>query len=222
MAITLKEELIILCEGAADVEFFKALVSERQNMPRFDILSLEGRDKIDGMLKAIRAPITFPNVKGIVIAIDSRDNPEDTFREACDKIRQAGNYSIPPALSMPSATGQNCPPITIICIPGDARQGGIETLYVDEIESKRGWIRACVDGFFSCGGIAALSWSAEKLGKARFHSMVAALYEIDPSRAASYIWKQRDAAPLLMDIHAPCFDGIAEFLRDFASAMGVV
>jgi hypothetical protein len=234
MAISLQEELVLLCEGSADKAFFRALLRDRQGMPRFDIpfpesqdeveqgkAPLGGRDNIDLMLRTISVPIGFRKVKGVLIAVDSADDPVATFNFIVGKINQAPGYLAPTALSVPSAPGPGRPPIAVICIPGNDRTGGIETLYVEEIESKRDWIADCVNQFLSCGEIAALNWSPEKKDKARFHSMVAALYENDPSRSASMIWKQRGGAPLLMDIQSNRFDGVAQQLRDFAVAVGV-
>jgi hypothetical protein len=233
MAIALKEELVLLCEGTADKAFFKTLIRERQNMPRFDIpfpesredlgdgkSPLGGRDNIDRMLRDIRVPIGFRKIKGILIAVDSANSPAATFDFVCGKIRQAPGYSVPAALSAPSLRSDTSPSIGIICVPDNDRPGGIETLYAEEIESTRPWIIECIMAFLSCGEIKALEWSSEKKDKARFHSMIAALHENDPSRSASMIWKQRDGAPLLMNIHAQCFDRIASRLRDFAAIVG--
>ncbi|MFZ3325208.1 MAG: hypothetical protein WA231_04635, partial [Methylocella sp.] len=72
----------------------------------------------------------------------------------------------------------------------------------------------------SCEQIKALNWTPEKRDKAIFHSMIAALYEADPSRAASMIWKER-GTPLLLDINASIFDNVVDRIRAFCVNVGV-
>ena len=47
MALALEQGLVLLCEGAADKAFFKPLIIERQNMPRFDIPFPESGEDLD-------------------------------------------------------------------------------------------------------------------------------------------------------------------------------
>src|ERR1700728_1995864 len=232
MALSITERLVLLCEGGADKAFFRALLRERPKMPRFNIPfpeprdelddgkePLGGRDNIDRMLRDIRVPLGFRNVLGILIVVDSADDPNTTFDFVCGKIRQATGYTVPPTLLAPSNRTAASPQIAVMCMPDEENAGGVETLYAREIEGTRDWIANCVDAFLSCGQIDIQDWVAEKKSKARFHSMVAALYEHDPSRSSSMIWKRR-GAPLLMDIKAKCFDNVEMKIRAFAAAVG--
>ncbi|HZR62156.1 MAG TPA: DUF3226 domain-containing protein [Xanthobacteraceae bacterium] len=232
MAITLTEELVLLCEGQADKAFFTTLLRERSAMPKFNIPfpesraeledgrePLGGRDNFGVMLRAIRVPLGFRNVKGVLIVADSADNPEKTFELICDQIKMAPGYEVPGALCELSERTDTSPHVGVMTIPDESNPGGIETVYAREILETRDWLAGCIKSFLSCGEIHALDWPPEKADKARFHSMVAAIYESDPSRAASMIWKRRGAT-LLMDINAQCFDSIEQRLRSFASQVG--
>jgi hypothetical protein len=230
MPFTLRHEFVLLCEGAVDKAFFTTLLRERSNMPRFDIPFPEAREEIDtgkeplggrenfgAMLRAIRAPAGFAQITGILIAADSADNPKSTFDLICGQIRTAPEYTVPERPLVLSPRSPNNPQIMIMLIPEEYKPGGVETLYVREMVQQREWLLECIEEFLSCKEIPAHGWSQEKRDKARFHSMVAALYEPDPSRAASMIWKRRNAL-LLMDIHAQAFDTVETRIRNFAVA----
>jgi hypothetical protein len=231
MSVSLTKELVLLCEGRADKAFFTTLLRERAGLPQFDIPfpeskaelddgkePLGGRDKFGEMLRAIRVSLAFRNVRGILIVADSADRPAATFNHICDQIKKAPGYTVPDALLAVSERTDDSPSIAVMLIPDERNPGGIETLYTQEITQTRTWLSACVEIFLSCGEIEAHGWAVEKKDKARFHSMVAALLEHDPSRPASMIWKR--GAPLLMDIQSQCFDDVANRMLTFAKAVG--
>jgi hypothetical protein len=102
-------------------------------------------------------------------------------------------------------------------LPDEKTPGGLEALLAQAIEEKTGeWIRECVNAFLRCDKIEAHSWPPEKLDKARFHSMVAALNRDDPSKSASTSFK--DPSPLI-DVEAPCFDSVFEKVKAFCDAV---
>lgn len=47
MPLALTESMVLLCEGAADKAFFRTLLRERQDMPRFDIPFPESAEDLD-------------------------------------------------------------------------------------------------------------------------------------------------------------------------------
>ena len=231
MPLTLKHEFVLLCEGGADKVFFQTLLSERKGMPQFDIPFPEPREELErgkeplggrgnfgAMLRAIRGPGWFQNLKGVLIVADSADDPQSTFKFICEQIRKVPGYTVPPALLTLSSRSADCPRIMVMLLPEEYNPGGLETLYVREVTGKRSWFLSCVNAFLSCAEIRAHGWSPEKRDKARFHSAVASTHEPDPSRSASMIWTKRDASPLFMDIRAQCFDCVESRLRTFANA----
>ncbi|WP_155802516.1 hypothetical protein [Halothiobacillus neapolitanus] len=80
-------------------------------------------------------------------------------------------------------------------------------------------INDCVNQFLSCGDINALDWSPEKVDKARFHSIIAASNENDPSRALSYAFKGEQ--PVISVEHC-CFDGIYNKIKEFCVSVGAL
>lgn len=223
MPIELKENLVLLCEGDADKNFFRKLVQKRDQLPKFDIPfpfeNLGGKDAFAKMLRAIRGDRHgFARVRGVLIVADSADDPVVSFQTICDQIRQAGGYGVPtaPLEAAPGTLGH--PPVAIMLLPDETTPGGLETLCIQEIAPKSPWIIPCVDQFLRCEQIQAHAWPPEKLDKARYHSMVAALNRDDPGRALSYAFK--DPQPLIA-VEAACFNDVELRLRNFSAAVGI-
>jgi hypothetical protein len=224
LPIELKEELVLLCEGEADKNFFRKLIQKREGLPRFDIPfpfeNLGGKDAFAKMLRAIRGDRHgFARIRGLLIVADSADDPMVSFQTTCDQIRQAEGYGIPAApLDLASRTPGH-PPLAVMLLPDESTPGGLETLCIQEIAPKSPWITTCVDQFLRCEQIQAHDWPPEKLDKARYHSMVAALNRSDPGRALSRAFK--DPAPLIA-VEAACFNSVELRLRNFSAAVAAL
>jgi hypothetical protein len=221
MPLQLREEFVLLCEGSADQEFFRKLIEKRPGLPKFDLpfptAKLHGNRAFEGMLDAVRGDlIGFPRIKGVLITADSADNPAALFNSVCDQIRAAGGYGVP---SKPRevATAANYPSVAVMLLPDEDTPGALETLLAQHLEDKEPWITACVEKFLRCDKVEAHAWPAEKRDKARFHSMVAVLNRDDPSRAASYAFKDPDP---LIALEAPRFDDVEKRVKEFCAAVG--
>ena len=218
VTVTLSRDLLLLCEGEADREFFRKLCANRPGMPDFDIFpndKLHGNGAYGRMLEAVRGDAAhFPKIKGILIVADRMDlpaaPPDLLFANICGQIAAAG-FGIPAA---PLALGVSAAPpaIAVMFLPDETTSGGLETLLAQEIIAKHPDVEECIHDFIRCDNLDVQSWPAEKRDKARFHSMVAVLNRDDPSKAASKAFK--DPNPLV-DVTAPCFDEVARRLRDF-------
>ena len=224
MALELNNEVVIICEGLADKNFFRKLIDKRAGLPKFDIPfpaqgdNRGGVDAFEHWLKAIRGDRHgFSKLKGVLLVADSASNPTSTFNYVCTQITNATGYAIPTKADevTPRVTGY--PQVSVMLIPNEDTTGGLESLCINEITSRQPWISTCVDNFLSCGTIQALKWSPEKLDKARFHSMIAALNEDDPSRALSYAFK--DPKPVI-SVESPCFDAVYNKLKTFCVTIG--
>lgn len=224
MASELSKEVIIICEGAADKNFFRKLIEKRSGLPQFDIpFPMQGKD-LGGVnafkhwLEAIRGDRRgFSKLKGVLLVADSASNPISTFNDVCTQIKNATGYAIPTKPDEVTPRVADYPQVAVMLIPNESSPGGLESLCVSEITNREPWISTCVNKFLSCGNIQALKWSPEKLDKARYHSMISALNEDDPSRALSYAFK--DPNPVI-SVENPCFDEVYNKLKNFCLAVG--
>lgn len=223
MPLELKEQLVLLCEGDADKNFFRKLLQKRPGLPKFDIPfpfeGLGGKAAFASMLRAIRGDRHgFARIRGVLIVADSADDPAASFRTIRDQIREAEGYGVPTAPLEVTHGSAGYPPLAVMLLPDEATPGGLETLCIQEMVPKTPWITPCVEQFLRCDQIQAHTWPPEKLDKARYHSMVAALYRDDPGRALSYAFK--DPTPLI-SVEAPCFNDVELRLRNFDAAVRI-
>ena len=227
--IRLKHPLVLLCEGAADQNFFRRLIERRTGYPPFNFL--EPRDHhgvtaFGSMLRAIQGDQKgFSRLRGVLILADSAGNPQATFRRICRQVRCAGAFPVPtaPRVTAPPDPGANpgMPAVCIMLLPTDAQPGGLETLCVEVLLKRYPWAQDCVKSYLRCGQSGAGNWPAEKLDKARYHCLVAAIHRDDPSRAVSNAFGRSDGdrRPALIDVTDSVFDEIAQRVRDFCAAV---
>jgi hypothetical protein len=213
--IELKSELILLCEGPADQNFFRELIKKR-NLPEFDILPVHGKDGFREMLKSVRGnPRGFSRVRGVLIVADSGDDPSNTFKNIKRQIKAHG-YPVPPSLSAVASPTVDHPAVSVTLLPNNEEPGSLETLYVQELISRDAWISTCVDDFLQCEKIDAGNWPPEKRDKARFQCIIAARNREDPTRTAAHVYSR---TPQLIDVMAPCFNEVVERLRAFCQSV---
>ena len=217
--------LIILCEGKADQAFFRKIMDKRPESPKFSMPfnpdHFHGNGAYKEMLQALQGSmLDFLSLKGILIVADSTDDPTNIFNNICKQIGEAGGYGIPgkPLEIARPPNSNGYPALAVMFLPDETNPGALETLLVQEMIGREPWIDGCVNNFFRCGKIDVQNWSSEKRDKARYHCMVAALNEDDPSKAASYAFKE--PTPVI-DVTAACFDSVVQRLRDFSTAVGV-
>lgn len=222
MALELSNEVVLICEGSADKNFFRKLIEKRAGLPQFDIPfptpEKGGVNAFEHWLRAIRGDQHgFSKLKGVLLVADSASNPTSTFKDICSQIKNATGYAIPTKPNEATPRVADYPQVAVMLIPNESTTGGLESLCVSEITSREPWISACVENYLSCGNIQALKWSPEKQDKARFHSMIAALNQNDPSRALSQAFK--DPKPVI-SVEAPCFDAVYNNLKKFCVDVG--
>jgi hypothetical protein len=128
MPYTLKSDRVLLCEGGADRVFFRKLVAEL-GFPEFDIpfpqedraddeRVLSGKGAFGGMLQSIRGDgIRYPLITAVLIAADSGNHPEQTFREICSQIRSVGSLGIPSRPLELAKSEEGHPRVAILLVP---------------------------------------------------------------------------------------------------------
>jgi hypothetical protein len=132
------------------------------------------------------------------------------------QIKKA-KYPEPRRLGEVADKTQLHPAIAVTLIPDNVVPGGLESLFVRAILAENPWIENCVEAFLRCDQITAHTLEPEKLGKARYHSMVAALHRDDPSRAASATFRD----PPVIPIASPIFKELSDRIKLFCDTVAV-
>ncbi|HLI67062.1 MAG TPA: DUF3226 domain-containing protein [Caulobacteraceae bacterium] len=216
----LEHEALVLCEGAADQNFLRKLLANRGGFPPVDFLphdAFHGRDGFGRMIATVRPLEAFRRIRGVLIVADSHDDPEKTFKHVYRQLCAVPDIPLPEGLIDVAFNTDHTLGIGIITLPDEKTPGSLESLLARELADPNPWIDGCVDAFLSCGEGDALTWPPEKLAKARYHSMVAALHRKDPSRAASATFDKNPVIP----IAGHAFDGVEQRLRAFFAAIGL-
>ncbi|MGC9261039.1 MAG: DUF3226 domain-containing protein [Phycisphaerae bacterium] len=227
--IRLEHPLILLCEGAADQNFFKEMIEKRAGYPHFNYLNPTehyGATNFEAMLKAIQGDQkSFSRLKGILILADSATDPQKTFKNICDQVRRAGAFPVPTAPGQTALPDPNVnkgmPAVCIMLLPTDTQPGALETLCVKVLLKQYPWAQDCLNSYLKCDKIDAHNWPAEKLDKARYHCLVAAIHRDDPSKAVSNAFRAMGGGskPPLIDVTDPIFDETALRINEFCGAL---
>lgn len=208
MGIEITESRLIICEGKADVAFFDHLIQGR-SLPRFQILSAEGKDGYERVLVALSAAPGFGGISGILVVGDNDLNPPAAFRNIQNQIRGAGGYGVPdhPGEAVKS---ERSPATVVMMIPWQERVGCLETVLVEAIYDVRPDLKLCVDAYATCTH--ADVWDEVAQPKMKLQSLLSAICRSDPNTAVSYAWNRNED---IIPLDRSCFDQIAQFLGGF-------
>ncbi len=212
--------LAVLSEGAADATFLAKLAEARGKFPKFYVFphnDHHGAGAFGHMLMALKGnPRMFARLRGVLIVADCKDDPDDTFKGIRKQVRKVDGFRVPDELLKITEEPSDQPGVFVMLLPDEKTPGSLESLYASSILQKAAWREKCLSAYLSCDKSDVAKWSAEKQAKAKFHALVAASYEADPSRAASQVFRSKKDD--LIDLKAKCFDDVEKRLRAFCEA----
>jgi hypothetical protein len=216
---TFDENRLIIGEGPHDAAFFRELIKIR-GLPTANVIcvsdhtKVRGRDGFKEILKVIRNVPGFHRISDIIIATDSDNDADASFRYVCDLIANVPDPEPPesphkyPVPTSPHLKAFGTPSITILMTPWHNRNGALETLCFDAAGRSKASAVACVDSFEKCSGT--LMWAEQKRAKLRLRCLLASTYEKGPDIGFGMVW-QTD--PSLIPLNDTAFDQIESFLR---------
>jgi hypothetical protein len=206
---------IIICEGNADIAFFKRLLS-RYDIKGFQIPSIPtesgGRPGFLRRLQAIKATPAYisKNIETVLLVSDNDDNPARWFNEVKSQIRDAEGYGIPDA---PFLVGRsnNYPSSVVLMLPRLAEPGSLESLILEALSDSYPDIRQCLNEYVNCCPNKA--WKPGKKEKMMVQCMTANICDNDPNVPLAHFWSKGDFDSLL---DHSCFRHITDFLRELS------
>ena len=142
---------LLIVEGNDDKCFFEALLSYLSSSSRlqsisqsFDIYNLNGKDRLNDVLKTIKQTPGFNSVKALGIVRDSNSHPARTFQSIQNALKSAGFSCPKKEMEM---VGEE-PKISIKLIPGINQTGMLEDLCLSSVRADPAI--NCVDSYFDC------------------------------------------------------------------------
>ncbi len=162
-AIQIEKKILLLVEGKDPRNFFEAFI-EHLSLENIQIQDFGGVDELRGFLLGF---VNMPNfheiVRSIGIVRDAESSAEGAFQSVQSSLKNA-KLSVP---HNPQESTATHPRVTVLILPGDNRQGMLETLlcesFVNTPEDR------CINDFFKC--VEALrDMSIKRPEKARAHA----------------------------------------------------
>ena len=158
----IKSAIQLLVEGNDPRNFFEAFV-EHLSLANIQIQNFGGVYELSGFLRALVNAPDFQTVQSIGIVRDAETSAERAFQSVQSSLERAEL----PMPDSPAERTDTSPAVTVLILPGDNRQGMLETLLCESFADDP--VEGCIDDFFKC--VESLpDVSIERSDKARAHA----------------------------------------------------
>ena len=158
----IKSAIQLLVEGNDSRNFFEAFI-EHLSLANIQIQNFGGVYELRGFLRALVNAPGFQTVQSIGIVRDAETSAERAFQSVQSSLERA-KLPMPDSLAERTDTS---PAVTVLILPGDNRQGMLETLLCESFADTS--VDHCIDDFFKC--VESLpDVSIERSDKARAHA----------------------------------------------------
>ena len=230
--------LVVLCEGLADKAFLRA-ITRADELPNCDIPwpvlanddysafpeaeKLYGIDSLGPMLGLldkflILRPELRDQLKGVLIVVDARDEPETTFEYVCQQVTAVGRFGVPTEPLEVAQSTDGRPALAVMLIPNNGI-GALETVCIEELSARIPEVYNAMKIYLSTEPIETCKWKSEKRDKAKLHCMIVATNERNPTMTLQWAFSQDNP---IIDVTAACFDELRQNLRSFCEAVGAI
>ena len=158
----IKSAIQLLVEGNDSRNFFEAFV-EHLSLENIQIQNFGGVSELGGFLRALVNAPGFQTVQSLGIVRDAEMSAGGAFQS----VQSALSNAALPVPDSPAERTNTSPAVTVLILPGDNRQGMLETLLCESFAATP--VEDCIDDFFKC--VESLpDVSIERSDKARAHA----------------------------------------------------
>ncbi len=225
MAIPIEftSQRLILCEGASDAQFLRALVRRTPGFPDFNVIPVgdvgnrvAGIGGFESALNGIQILRRFDQLRTIILVADCDDDDAANFSLICDQINRTAPFGTPPrtryvAPAAPLVPSTGAPVLAVAFIPWVGDRGHLEKLLLPAAAIASPAEAVEVEAM--AANIGVNTWpSVKHIAEAKLRSLLAVSNRADPRLPLSKIWTD---APHLIPITDPTFDQLATFLEGF-------
>ena len=143
-AIQIESEIQLLVEGNDQRNFFEAF-KDHLSLTNIQVQNFGGVDELrDFLLALVDAPGFREIVRSVGIVRDAETSAEGAFQSVQSSLRRA---KLPVPDNPEEGVGAG-PMVTVLILPGDNRQGMLETLLCESFADTS--VEHCIDDFFRC------------------------------------------------------------------------
>ena len=139
----IKSAIQLLVEGNDPRNFFEAFV-EHLSLANIQIQNFGGVSELSGFLGALVNAPGFQTVQSLGIIRDAETSAERAFQSVQSSLERAKL----PVPDSPAERTDTSPAVTVLILPGDNRQGMLETLLCESFADDP--VEECIDDFFKC------------------------------------------------------------------------
>ena len=158
----IKSAIQLIVEGNDQRNFFEAFTSHL-SITNVQIQDFGGVSQLRDFLEGLVSATGFQTVQSIGIVRDAETSAERAFQSVQSSLERA---KLPVPDSPTERTGDS-PAVAVLILPGDNRQGMLETLLCESFAAAP--VEECIDDFFKC--VESLpDVSIERSDKARAHA----------------------------------------------------
>ena len=150
MAIKIEQPNVLVVEGKEEGLFFGALINHLR-LQNIQILSVGGKEKLRGNLKALAQSPGFSDVISLRVVRDADSNPDAAFQSVRDALQAAGL----PTPKRPLVPVGAKPRVAVLILPEVGKPGMLEDLFLRAITQDPAML--CVEQYFECLQQAGLS-----------------------------------------------------------------
>lgn len=198
----IKSAIQLLVEGNDPRNFFEAFV-EHLSLANIQIQNFGGVYELSGFLRALVNAPDFQTVQSIGIVRDAETSAERAFQSVQSSLERAEL----PMPDSPAERTDTSPAVTVLILPGDNRQGMLETLLCESFADDP--VEGCIDDFFKC--VESLpDVSIERSDKARAHAYLTT--KPNPHFSVGVAAKND-----YWDLNHSVFSNVRDFLRMIAA-----
>jgi hypothetical protein len=219
----------IVCEGAADASFFRAIF-RCHNLDLFEADCAHkdkpdsdqsedrcgGKSAVTDELRALKGfSDTHPDVlRGVIVAIDSDADGNTAFDETIKSIKAVKlQLPVPTRLLELKKGGEGEFGIAVMCIPWIDQPGCLDTLLFESVRSSHSDLMIPIDDFCSATQHRNGDWTINPRSKMRLRLAIAASYKQGPDKALGFLLNSSENP---FNLNDPAFMKIVEFLRTFS------
>ncbi len=212
---------LIVCEGAADEAFLRALCKHRElaevsirHPGDVDRGGRGGLDKLGWLLRGIGTWRGFEQVTDILVVADNDTDPAANFARVRHQVANAGYPAPETPLAVAEGVVQDLPRrLRILMLPWADRPGSLETLCLGPARAAEPALADCADAFAACARAAGRDQGARR-DQFLLRVLLAAGHPPDPRLGLGLVWQRASA---LIPLGHADFDPIAGVLADFAA-----
>ena len=158
----IKSAIQLIVEGNDQRNFFEAFTSHL-SITNVQIQDFGGVSQLRDFLEGLVSATGFQTVQSIGIVRDAETSAERAFQSVQSSLERAKL----PVPDSPTERTDDSPAVAVLILPGDNRQGMLETLLCESFAAAP--VEECIDDFFKC--VESLpDVSIERSDKARAHA----------------------------------------------------